>query len=58
MLLRELEPIWHRLSWKTKQLVTDIKTLHSVLVHLTQVRLLTNIFNLKISLLRQWNIML
>ena len=26
-LQQELEPIWHQLSWKTKQLVSDMKTL-------------------------------
>ena len=35
MLQSELEPIWHQLSWKTKQLVSDMKTLKSILVHLT-----------------------
>ena len=32
---QELEPIWHQLSWKTKNLVSDMKTLKSILVHLT-----------------------
>ncbi len=34
-LQQELEPIWHQLSWKTKQLVSDMKTLRSVLMQLT-----------------------
>ena len=34
-LQQELEPIWHQLSWKTKQLVSDMKTLRSILMHLT-----------------------
>ena len=33
---RELDPIWHQLSGKTKQLVSDLKTLRTVLVYLTQ----------------------
>ena len=36
LLQRELDPIWHQLSWRTKQLVTDMKTLHSVLSYLTR----------------------
>eukprot|EP00095_Tigriopus_kingsejongensis_P010571 snap_masked-scaffold1137_size60140-processed-gene-0.6 protein:Tk10571 transcript:snap_masked-scaffold1137_size60140-processed-gene-0.6-mRNA-1 annotation:"dna repair endonuclease xpf" len=36
MLQRELDPIWHQLSWKTKQLVSDLKTLRMVLNFLTQ----------------------
>ena len=36
LLQRELDPIWHQLSWRTKQLVADMKTLHSVLSHLTR----------------------
>lgn len=31
----ELDPVWHQLSWKTKQLVSDMKTLRSILMHLT-----------------------
>ena len=34
-LQQELDPIWHQLSWKTKHLVSDMKTLRSVLNHLT-----------------------
>ena len=34
-LQQELEPIWHQLSWKTKQLVSDMKTLRDILRHLT-----------------------
>ena len=34
-LQQELDPIWHQLSWKTKHLVSDMKTLRSVLIHLT-----------------------
>ena len=36
LLQRELDPIWHQLSWRTKQLVADLKTLHSILSHLTR----------------------
>jgi DNA excision repair protein ERCC-4 len=32
----ELDPIWHQLSWKTKQLVSDLRTLRTVLLYLTQ----------------------
>merc|ERR1719244_1206649 len=35
-LQRELNPIWHQLSGKTKQLVSDLKTLRMVLTYLTQ----------------------
>uniref|UniRef100_A0A0K2T0T9 DNA repair endonuclease XPF n=2 Tax=Lepeophtheirus salmonis TaxID=72036 RepID=A0A0K2T0T9_LEPSM len=35
-LQRELDPIWHRLSWKTKQLIQDMKTLRTLLLFLTQ----------------------
>ena len=34
-LQRELDPIWHQLSGQTKRLVSDMKTLRSVLSHLT-----------------------
>ena len=34
-LQQELDPIWHQLSWRTKHLVSDMKTLRSVLNHLT-----------------------
>ena len=33
----ELDPIWHQLSWKTKQLVADLRTLRTVILYLTQV---------------------
>lgn len=36
VLQTELDPIWHQLSWKTKQLVADIKTLRTILTYLTQ----------------------
>jgi DNA excision repair protein ERCC-4 len=36
MLQRELHPIWHQLSSKTRQLVSDLKTLRAVLTYLTQ----------------------
>ena len=36
LLERELDPIWHQLSRRTKQLVSDMKTLHSVLSYLTR----------------------
>lgn len=32
----QLDPVWHQLGGKTKQLVTDIKTLRLILRHLTQ----------------------
>lgn len=32
----QLDPVWHQLGSKTKQLVTDIKTLRLILRHLTQ----------------------
>ena len=32
----ELDPIWHQLSWKTKQLVADLRTLRTVILYLTQ----------------------
>ena len=50
LLQRELNPIWHQLSWRTKQLVSDMKTLHNVLVHLTQYDCVT--FQALISALR------
>ena len=36
LLQRELHPIWHQLSFKTRQLVGDLKTLRIVLTYLTQ----------------------
>ena len=36
LLQRELDPVWHQLSWKTKQLVADLKTLRTILLYLTQ----------------------
>jgi len=36
ILQRELNPIWHQLSGKTRQLVNDLKTLRMVLTYLTQ----------------------
>ena len=36
LLQRELDPIWHQLSIRTKQLVSDMKTLHTVLMYLTR----------------------
>ena len=35
-LQRELDPIWHQLSRKTKSLVADLKTLRNILTYLTQ----------------------
>jgi len=32
----QLDPVWHTLGPKTKQLVSDLKTLRLVLRHLTQ----------------------
>ena len=32
----ELDPVWHQLSWKTKQLVADLRTLRTVILYLTQ----------------------
>ncbi|XP_025602155.2 DNA repair endonuclease XPF [Athalia rosae] len=34
LLQRQLDPIWHQLSFKTKQLVADLKTLRSLLASL------------------------
>ncbi|TGZ82340.1 DNA repair protein [Ascodesmis nigricans] len=31
---RQLDPIWHRVSWKTKQIVGDLKTLRRLLKYL------------------------
>lgn len=36
ILQRELDPIWHQLSGKTRQLISDLKTLRMVLTYLTQ----------------------
>lgn len=36
LLQMQLDPVWNRLSAKTKQLVADLKTLRSVIVSLTQ----------------------
>lgn len=36
ILQKELDPVWHQLSWKTKQLVADLKTLRLLLTYLTQ----------------------
>ena len=36
LLQRELHPMWHQLSFKTRQLVADLKTLRLVLTYLTQ----------------------
>ncbi len=36
LLQRELDPVWHQLSWKTKQLVADLKTLRTIMTYLTQ----------------------
>jgi len=36
ILQRELDPVWHQLSWKTRQLVADLKTLRTVMTYLTQ----------------------
>ncbi len=36
LLQRELDPVWHQLSWKSKQLVSDIKTLRTLVTFLTQ----------------------
>ena len=37
ILQRELDPVWHQLSAKSRQLVSDLKTLRLVLTYLTQV---------------------
>ena len=50
LLQRELDPIWHQLSWRTKQLVSDMKTLHSVLMYLTRYDCIT--FHAFVSALR------
>jgi len=36
ILQRELDPVWHQLSGKTRMLVSDLKTLRLVLTYLTQ----------------------
>lgn len=36
MLKVQLEPIWHQLSVRTKQLIADLKVLRTILVYLTQ----------------------
>ncbi|CAH1389674.1 unnamed protein product [Nezara viridula] len=36
LLQLQLDPIWNRLSAKTKQLIADLKTLRSIVVNLTQ----------------------
>ena len=36
ILQRELDPVWHQLSAKSRQLVSDLKTLRLVLTYLTQ----------------------
>nr|XP_045584995.1 DNA repair endonuclease XPF-like isoform X2 [Procambarus clarkii]XP_045585004.1 DNA repair endonuclease XPF-like isoform X2 [Procambarus clarkii] len=36
MLQVQLEPIWHQLSIRTKQLIADLKVLRTILVYLTQ----------------------
>ena len=50
LLQRELDPIWHQLSQRTKQLVSDLKTLHSVLMYLTRYDCIT--FHAFVSALR------
>ena len=36
ILQRELDPVWHQLSAKSRQMVSDLKTLRLVLTYLTQ----------------------
>ena len=36
ILKRELDPVWHQLSGKSRQLISDLKTLRLVLTYLTQ----------------------
>ena len=36
ILQRELDPVWHQLSGKSRQLIADLKTLRLVLTYLTQ----------------------
>lgn len=50
LLQRELDPIWHQLSWNTRQLVADLKTLRAVLTYLTQYDCIT--FHAFVSSLR------
>ena len=50
LLQRELDPIWHQLSLRTKQLVSDMKTLHSILSYLTRYDCIT--FHAFVSALR------
>ncbi|XP_066301514.1 DNA repair endonuclease XPF-like [Branchiostoma lanceolatum] len=33
---QQLDPVWHQLSWKTRQLVSDLKVLRTLLMYLTQ----------------------
>ncbi|XP_069693595.1 DNA repair endonuclease XPF [Periplaneta americana] len=46
----QLDPIWHQLSMKTKQLVADLKTLRLVLTYLTKYDCIT--FNTLVNSLR------
>ncbi len=50
LLQRELDPVWHQLSSKSRQLVSDLKTLRSVMTHLTQYDCVT--FHTFVSALR------
>lgn len=50
ILQRQLDPVWHQLSMKTKQLVADLKTLRHVLTYLTKYDCVT--FNTLVSSLR------
>ena len=38
---RMLDPIWHRVSWKTKTIVADLATLRRILQYLPPKRVLT-----------------
>jgi len=50
ILQMQLDPIWHQLSMKTKQLVADLKTLRLVLTYLTKYDCVT--FNTLVNSLR------
>nr|CAG4635353.1 EOG090X03DI [Artemia franciscana] len=50
----QLEPVWHQLSSKTRQLVADLKTLRTILVSLTQYDCIT-FYNIVSSLRKAEN---
>ncbi|KAJ3405489.1 hypothetical protein HDV05_006574, partial [Chytridiales sp. JEL 0842] len=54
ILRTQLEPIWHRISYKTKQIIDDMRTLRRLLDHLTSYDCVT--FNSYLEALRVTNI--